>query len=324
MTTFKTGAAIALTALITAGCASTPKIIPELETARAELRQAKGDPLSQEAAGIRINKAEAALAMAEKSASERKPMPLIQHQSYLATQHARIAQAQTSELRARQEVEQGETERNKVLLEARTAEAASSDARAASAAREAAMQTAAASAARNEANAARGDADTARGEADAARLQMANAADESARLRAELEGLQAKQTERGMVLTLGDVLFATDQTTIRPGAMLTVERLAEFLRGRPTLAVMIEGHTDSVGADDYNRDLSQRRSDAVMAALASRGVAAANLRSRGLGEGFPSASNDSPGGRQQNRRVEVVFSDPEGKFSPSAERVSGL
>ena len=315
MTTFKTGAAIALTAFIAAGCASTPKIIPELETARAELRQAKGDPLAQEAAGIRLNEAEAALAMAETSATQRKPLPLIQHQSYLATQHARIAQAQISELRARQEVEQGETERNKVLLEARTLEAAASDARAASATREAAMQTAAASAAR-------GDADAARSEADAARLQMANAADESARLRAELEGLQAKQTDRGMVLTLGDVLFATGQTTIRPGAMLTVERLADFLRGRPTLAVMIEGHTDSIGADDYNLDLSQRRSDAVMAALASRGVASANLRSRGLGEGYPSASNDSSGGRQQNRRVEVVFSDSEGKFAPSAERVS--
>jgi outer membrane protein OmpA-like peptidoglycan-associated protein len=317
MTKLKTGAAIALTAFIAAGCASTPKIIPELETARAELRQAKGDPLAQEAAGIRLNEAEAALAVAEKSATQRKPLPLIQHQSYLATQHARIAQAQISELRARQEVEQGETERNKVLLEARTLEAAASDALAASATREAAMQTAAASAARTEANAARSDAD-------AARMQMASQADESARLRAELEGLQAKQTDRGMVLTLGDVLFATGQTTIRPGAMLTVERLADFLRSRPTLAVMIEGHTDSVGADDYNRDLSQRRSDAVMAALASRGVVAANLRSRGLGEGFPSASNDSPGGRQQNRRVEVVFSDADGKFAPSAERVSGL
>jgi outer membrane protein OmpA-like peptidoglycan-associated protein len=317
MTKLKTGAAIALTAFIAAGCASTPKIIPELETARAELRQAKGDPLAQEAAGVRLNEAEAALAVAEKSATQRKPLPLIQHQSYLATQHARIAQAQISELRARQEVEQGETERNKVLLEARTLEAAASDALAASATREAAMQTAAASAARTEANAARSDAD-------AARMQMASQADESARLRAELEGLQAKQTDRGMVLTLGDVLFATGQTTIRPGAMLTVERLADFLRSRPTLAVMIEGHTDSVGADDYNRDLSQRRSDAVMAALASRGVVAANLRSRGLGEGFPSASNDSPGGRQQNRRVEVVFSDADGKFAPSAERVSGL
>jgi outer membrane protein OmpA-like peptidoglycan-associated protein len=179
------------------------------------------------------------------------------------------------------------------------------------------MQTAAASAARGEAN-------VARGEADAARNELANAADESARLRAELEGLQAKQTDRGMVLTLGDVLFATGQTTIRPGAMLTVERLADFLRSRPTLAVMIEGHTDSVGGDDYNRDLSQRRSDAVMAALASRGVAATSLRSRGLGEGYPSASNDSPGGRQQNRRVEVIFSDADGKFAPSAERLSGL
>jgi hypothetical protein len=89
MTNFKNGAALALTALLAAGCASTPKTIPELETARAELRQAKGDPLAQEAAGIRLNEAEAAFAVAEKSATQRKPLALIQHQSYLATQHAR-------------------------------------------------------------------------------------------------------------------------------------------------------------------------------------------------------------------------------------------
>jgi outer membrane protein OmpA-like peptidoglycan-associated protein len=303
-----TGATLAIVALVTAGCASTPKVIPELETARSELARAMNDPLAQEAAGIRLKNAEAAFALAEASAKQRKPVALIQHQSYLATQHARIAQAQTSELRARQEVEQGEAERNKVMLEARTREAAVSDARADAATRDAAMQTAAANAARSDATAARSD--------------MADAAAESARLRADLESLQAKQTERGMVLTLGDVLFATDQSTIRPGAMLTIERVGDFMRAHPNLSVMIEGHTDSVGASDYNRDLSQRRSDSVMSALASRGVASANIRSRGLGEEYPSASNDSPGGRQQNRRVEVVFSDADGKFAPSAERLS--
>lgn len=308
MMTFKTGTAIALTAFIAAGCASTPKTIPELETARAELRQAKGDPLAQEAAGIRLNEAEAALAVAEKSAAQRKPLPLIQHQSYLATQHSRIAQAQVSELRARQEVEQGEAERNKVLLEARTLEATAAEARATVASRDATMQAAAASAARNEAN--------------VARNELADAASEAARLRTELEGLQAKQTDRGMVLTLGDVLFATGQTEIRAGAMLTVDRLAEFLRSRPNLSVLIEGHTDSMGDDAYNRDLSQRRSDAVRVALASRGVTGDRVRSRGMGEAYPSASNDSAGGRQQNRRVEVVFSDEKGQFSPSAERLS--
>lgn len=308
MKNLKTGATLAMAAFVSAGCVSTPKVIPELETARAELARATNDPLAQEAAGIRLKDAEAAFALAQASATQRKPIALIQHQSYLATQHARIAQAQTSELRARQQVEQGEAERNKVLLDARTREAAASDARAATATRNAALQSAAATVARNDALAARSD--------------LAAANSESDRLRADLEGLQAKQTERGMVLTLGDVLFATGQATIRPGAMLTIERLADFMRAHPTLSVMIEGHTDSVGSSDYNRDLSQRRSDAVMSALSSRGVALASIRSRGLGEEYPSASNDSPGGRQQNRRVEVVFSDADGKFAPSAERLS--
>jgi outer membrane protein OmpA-like peptidoglycan-associated protein len=301
MNRITTGAAIAIAAIISAGCASTPKVIPELETARSEVARASNDPLAQEAAGIRLKNAEAAFALAEASAKQRKPLALIQHQSYLATQHARIALAQTSELRARQEIEQGEAERNKVMLESRTMEADASRARAAAATRDAAIQTAAATAARSD---------------------LADATDEAARLRADLESLQAKETERGMVLTLGDVLFATDQSTIRPGAMLTIERLADFMRAHPAMSVMIEGHTDSVGASDYNRDLSQRRSDAVMSALSSRGVAPANIRSRGLGEEYPSASNDSPGGRQQNRRVEVVFSDADGKFAPTADRLS--
>jgi outer membrane protein OmpA-like peptidoglycan-associated protein len=308
MNKLTTGVTIAVAAILSAGCASTPRVIPELETARSELARATSDPLAQEAAGIRVRNAEAAFALAEASAKQRKPLALIQHQSYLATQHARIAQAQTSELRARQEVEQGEAERNKVVLESRTMEADASRARAAAATRDAAMQTAAATAARSDATAARSD--------------LADATDEAARLRADLESLQATQTERGMVLTLGDVLFATDQATIRPGAMLTIERLAEFMRAHPAMSVMIEGHTDSVGASDYNRDLSQRRSDAVMSALSSRGVPSANIRSRGLGEEYPSASNDSPGGRQQNRRVEVVFSDADGRFAPSADRLS--
>ncbi len=303
-------AAIALAAIVAVGCASTPKVIPELEAARAELRRATSDPLAQEAAGMRLKKAEVALATAEKSATDRKPLPQIQHQSYLARQNALIAQAQISELRSRKEVEQGEADRNRVLLEARTTEAARAEAAAKAAGADAAAQLAAANAARSDANVARDLA--------------AGAAEEAARLRAELEGLQAKQTDRGMVLTLGDVLFDTNRAEIRPGAMRTVERLAEFLRSRPTISVLIEGHTDSVGDDAYNRDLSQRRADAVREALASRGIAGERVRSRGLGEGYPNASNDNAGGRQQNRRVEVVFSDKDGQFAPSAERMSRM
>lgn len=291
----------ALLLALLVGCASTPQRIAELEAARSEVQQASADPLAQQAAGIRLKQANEALALAEESARRRKPMEQIRQESYVAQRNAQIAKEQIAELRARQEVEQGEAARNRVLLEARTTEARTAQADAERARQEAAAQGA---------------------QAAAAKEQASSAADEAARLRGELEQLQAKPTERGMVLTLGDVLFATGQASLRSGAMLTVDRLSEFLRNHQSLSIVVEGHTDSVGSDDYNLDLSQRRADAVRQALISRGTADERIMARGMGEAFPVATNDNGGGRQQNRRVEIIFSDEQGKFLPGADRPS--
>lgn len=308
-------AAVLITAL-GAGCASTPKSLPELDAARSEVQQALADPLAQEAAAMSLKKAEEALHQADESLRQHKPMAQIQQQAYVATRQAQIAKEQTAELRSRKAIEQGQADRNRVQLEARTTEAAVAQGKAV-AAQSAAAQAQAEAAQANNAAAMQA------AEAAAARDKLAAATEESARLRSELEGLQAKQTERGMVLTLGDVLFDTGRAEIRPGAMLTIDRLAAFLQKRPAFAVMIEGHTDNVGQPDYNRVLSQRRADAVAAALSARGVSVERIRSRGLGQGYPNASNNSAGGRQQNRRVEIVFSDEKGQFSPAAERLAG-
>lgn len=128
-------------------------------------------------------------------------------------------------------------------------------------------------------------------------------------LEQELAALKAKPTPRGMVLTLGDVLFDTNEATLKPGAYPTIERVAEVLKGEPDRRVTIEGHTDSVGAEDYNQQLSQRRAAAVETALLERGVNRSQIVSIGKGETFPVASNDNAGGRQQNRRVELIFAD---------------
>ena len=128
-------------------------------------------------------------------------------------------------------------------------------------------------------------------------------------MRAELETLQAKQTDRGMVLTLGDVLFATGQANLQPGAMRVVDQLGTFMGKYPDARITVEGHTDSMGSDSYNLDLSQRRADAVRAAVTSRGVDGTRIIARGLGESLPVASNDHAAGRQQNRRVEIIFAD---------------
>jgi outer membrane protein OmpA-like peptidoglycan-associated protein len=140
--------------------------------------------------------------------------------------------------------------------------------------------------------------------------------------RQELADLQAKQTDRGMVLTLGDVLFDTGRATLKPGADRTIDRLAQALKDNPNTKVQIEGHTDSVGGDDYNMALSERRAEAVSAALRMRGVPSDRYEAKGLGKDFPVASNSTAEGRQQNRRVEIIFSDDSGRFAQGGSRTS--
>jgi outer membrane protein OmpA-like peptidoglycan-associated protein len=127
--------------------------------------------------------------------------------------------------------------------------------------------------------------------------------------------VQAKQTERGMVLTLGDVLFDIAQATLKPGAVTVLDRVASFLNENKETKVMIEGHTDSRGSDQYNEELSQRRAQAVADALAFRGIDRSRVEALGRGEALPVASNDTSAGQQQNRRVELVFSDASGRFA---------
>jgi outer membrane protein OmpA-like peptidoglycan-associated protein len=134
-------------------------------------------------------------------------------------------------------------------------------------------------------------------------------------LQQQLAELNAKQTERGMVLTLGDVLFDTGQSTLKAGAQSTIDRLAEFLRSSPESTVVIEGHTDSVGGEDYNMQLSQRRADAVRTELLNRNISGDRVTSAGKGESAPIASNDTDAGRQQNRRVEIIIENTEGSDS---------
>jgi outer membrane protein OmpA-like peptidoglycan-associated protein len=155
-----------------------------------------------------------------------------------------------------------------------------------------------------------------------AQTQTAVAQTELAGARQELADLQAKQTDRGLVLTLGDVLFDTGRATLKPGADRTIDRLAQALKDNPNTRVMIEGHTDSVGGDEYNMALSDRRAEAVADALRFRGVPADRYEAKGLGKDFPVASNDTQAGRQQNRRVEIVFSDASGRFAQGGSQSS--
>jgi OmpA-OmpF porin, OOP family len=150
--------------------------------------------------------------------------------------------------------------------------------------------------------------------------EQARTAEERAKaLEQELADLKGKKTDRGVVVTLGDVLFDTGKATLKPGAYNTIDRLATVLKEDASRKVLIEGHTDNVGSDEYNQGLSERRAAAVQAALFERGVAASQISTVGKGETTPVASNDNAAGRQQNRRVELVFQEDRSKVASDSD-----
>ena len=105
---------------------------------------------------------------------------------------------------------------------------------------------------------------------------------------------------------MSDVLFDTGSYTLKPGAREKLAKISGILLAHPGLTLQIEGHTDSVGTDDYNQQLSERRADSVRDFLAEQGVSASSITARGFGKTQPVATNDTADGRQRNRRVELV------------------
>ncbi len=151
-------------------------------------------------------------------------------------------------------------------------------------------------------------------EADQAKQQVAFDQLLIAQQQKALEELNAKKTERGLVITLDDVLFRTDMAQLQPGGIRTVRKVADFLKQYEQKKVLIEGHTDSTGSHNYNQELSDRRANAVRMALIDNGVNSSRIDSRGYGEDFPVAGNETAAGRQLNRRVEIIFSDDSGNI----------
>jgi outer membrane protein OmpA-like peptidoglycan-associated protein len=156
---------------------------------------------------------------------------------------------------------------------------------------------------------ARKEAEAKRLETELARTREEEAIAQRKQLESELSELKAKQTEKGIVLTLGDILFETGKAHLLPGAVRSIDILADFLKKYQKRHVLIEGFTDSFGTETYNLGLSQQRADAVRDALGVRGIVAERITARGYGEQFPIASNKTSAGRQQNRRVEIIILD---------------
>ena len=146
--------------------------------------------------------------------------------------------------------------------------------------------------------------------AEMARAEAASARAKLDAMRNELSDLKTKQTKRGLVITLGDVLFEIDKAKLKPGATRTLDQLAQALKEDPDAKVQIEGHTDSTGSRGHNMMLSRQRANSVKSYLVTHGVDGNRISTAGLGPDYPVATNTTAAGRQQNRRVEVIVKNP--------------
>ena len=302
---------LALVVLVAAGCSAPAVLSARVSEAQAALAAATANGVAGDAP-VAYEEAREAVTRAENARLQRGDQAMVDHLGYLALQQVRIAEETARLNRAGRDIETARAERQRVQLEARTAEAEAAQRRAERAQRDA-------EAARREAETAQQAAQRERAEAEAARQRAEAALRRAQELAAQVDDLQARLTNRGLVLTLGDVLFDTGQATLKPGGLRAVERLVAFLNDYPQRTVLVEGFTDEVGSDESNLRLSERRAAAVQAALLERGIPPARIRTRGYGEGFPVASNATAAGRQQNRRVEVVISDDNGTIPERTE-----
>jgi outer membrane protein OmpA-like peptidoglycan-associated protein len=303
--------AIFASAVLLAACSTVPTTTATLDEARADYVAASNNPQVSSYAPLEFRQASEALDRANQAAAKRESLDTIDRLAYVAKQRIATAQEVARAKTAEAEIANAGRQRDRVQLEARTAEAER-------ARRDAAAANAQIAGANAQAAAAQQQAQDAQAQAAAAQQQAAQMAERSARLEAMLVELHAQKTERGMVVTIGDVLFALDRAELNANGMATVRKLAEVMMQNPDRTVLVEGFTDSTGSSSHNQQLSERRAQAVAQALTSLGVPRERVAMRGYGEAYPVAANDSAANRQLNRRVEIVLSNEGAPIPPRA------
>jgi outer membrane protein OmpA-like peptidoglycan-associated protein len=285
--------AATVAALLATACATAPGKPAGSAEARAKLTRLQSNPELATLAPVAMKDAEIAVRAAE---IPQRDLAVAQHGVYMADRKVEIAAAQARTVWAESQRKALSEQRDKSRLDARTKEADAMTGQLAMA--KVAIEDQ------------KREADATRAETDAARLlAAAEATKQSEALQRQLDELNAKATDRGMVLTLGDVLFATGKAELKGGGTANLDKLVTFLNSYPDRSVMIEGFTDNVGSEDSNLGLSQRRADSVKSYLTGQGINSMRLSSAGKGENAPVAGNDSADGRQQNRRVEVIIAN---------------
>lgn len=274
--TILTAAALA----VLAGCQTLPAQDPALDAAEREYREAAADPLVQRHGAAELEQVRGLLTRAQRYYKDERNLEQTRHLAYLASAQLSTLRARSSGRDADLQVQQSGAERERLQLQSRDAE----------------LQRA-------------------RSGEEEARRAAAQAQDRAAGLQRDLAELSAQNTQRGVMVTLRDMLFATGRAELQPGVRRSIDRLAEVLRQHPERRVLIEGFADSTGGSAMNQRLSQRRAEAVRNALVRAGVAPQRLEVRAFGEEYPVADNATAAGRQQNRRVELLFSDEQGRLN---------
>ena len=257
-------------------CAGTPNY-EKVDEARTSYQAIAEDPNVARSGSADLRNAKQRLEAAEELREEGADEELITHQAYLAEQYAAIAAAKGERSTIQMQIEEAENRREQLRLEAQSAQA----------------------------RLAQNEAQLAQQEAEELRRQMQ-----------ELKEMQATQTDRGMVLTLGDVLFELNKAELQGPGERTINELAAFLEKYEERRVRVEGYTDSTGSEEYNQQLSEQRAQAVVDELLNNGIARDRIEMEGYGEAYPVASNDDASGRARNRRVDIVISDENGQIQP--------
>jgi outer membrane protein OmpA-like peptidoglycan-associated protein len=255
-----------------------------LEQTRSDYRAVQNDPQIAKNAPLELEQADKAMAEANAAAADKQSDEDIDKLAYLAKQKIALTQEKAKQKSSEKDVASAGKERNQMRLDQRT----------------------------NEADRAREATEVAKGNTAYAELQMLEAQRRAAQLEAQLANLSAKKTERGIVVTLGDVLFQTDQARLNRDGLNTSRKLAKILEENPERTVLIEGFTDSTGSSAHNQRLSERRATSVRRTLEEMGVNRSRIAIRGFGESYPVASNDTSEDRQMNRRVEIIISNDKG------------
>lgn len=274
--------ALALAALAAVGCASAPT--PRYEEAKVAVIELGGDREVEDKAPVALAEAREALEAA-KAAEEPEE---IEHRAGLALERVEIARAEARRRSAEARAERADEAMARLQLELREQE----------------VRTAL-----RKAREAEERAERLREEAEAERRRAHSAQAELDQLQQQLAELKPRLTERGLVLTLGEVLFDFDSARLKAYTLRIMDRLAAFLSQHQRYVLTVEGHTDSTGSADYNMRLSRERAQSVADALIKREIDPDRIATRGYGESRPIASNETSSGRRQNRRVEVVINE---------------